>query len=455
MPLRGACSGLLAALWIAIVANPAQAAPQHLSPEEGLVFAQELLAAEQPAAAHQILTALAQARPKEAQVLVLLSQSNSALGRGRSAAQAGVAAWQLARSPAEQFAAAFVTARGQLLDHRLGAAGFWLRRAEHLAPNPQARALVAQDYAKLRQIKRFSLNLAFAAAPSNNVNNGARKATTRFEGLPFVFVLAPSARALSGTELTAQLALSYRLAQSPQASTSLDLALFARQARLSAQAKAAAPLARGRDYDSAQIGLGLTHRWAATAGGSHSGSAHLSQSFLGGAAYAQQTTLRYGRDWALGSRDRLSAGVELERVRYSPSGQTSYGQRLRGAWQRQLRQERGPWLSAELAQIQSAAVLRAHDALTTRAGYDFGTITARIDLTLALEAEWRRYGVAGVHSGARHDHRRAFQVDIGLQGLAFYGFLPVLTAEVSQASSTVDLYNTSNAQIGMRLKSRF
>jgi len=452
--MRRLCCGVMAALWIA--ANPAQASPQHLSPEQGLVFAQELLAANQPAAAQQVLAALAQARPKEAQVLILMSQAQSALGQGRSAALAGKAAWQLARSPAEKFAAAVVTARGQVLDHRLGAAGFWLRRAGQVAPSPQTHALAAQDHAKLRQINPLSLRLTFAAAPSNNVNNGSSKATTSFEGLPFVFVLAPSARALSGIELTEKLSLSYRLAQSPQASTSLNLDLFARQARLSAQAKAAAPLARGRDYGTAQIGLGLTHRWAAaTAGGSHSASANLSHSFLGGEAYAQHITLRYERDWAMGRRDLVSAGFGLERVRYSPSGQTSYGQRLRGTWQRHLPQKRALWLSAELSQIQSAAVLRAYDGVLTRAGYDFGKITPKLGLTLGLEAEWRRYGVAGVHTGARQDHDHAIQADLSLQGLEYYGFVPVLNAEVSQTSSTVDLYNSANAQIGISLKSSF
>lgn len=448
------------------VGGPALSKPQRLSQADGITYARQLLAAGQPAAAREIIAALRQLHPKDANLLVLLSQAERALKHTKTAVDAGAAAWVFAQTPAEKFASAVVAAQAHVDAEHFGRAEFWMRRAVQAAPSPQAKAVVGRDLTTLKQLNPLTVDINLGMAPSSNVNNGSSRETTTFkniiasDGKPLIFYLAPRALALSGFEVTGQVALKYRLRQSATSQTYANLGVFVRSVELSSKSKAAAPAARNLDYASQQISGGLTHLWSnAQKTKVNAVTFALTQSYSGGVANAQLAMLRFTRDWTLGNGDHLGAGFGVERIRFSPENQISYGRKLSGYWQHSFKNQDSLGFGFELSQVNSAAKAREYSGILTSGSYDFGSIGHKLSLTLGYQAELRHYSglfpLSGAKVGARDDFRQSLTIDIGLQAFEFYGFTPFVNTEVSRTHSNADLYNSQNAQIGLSLKSSF
>lgn len=431
-------------------------ADSRLSLDEGRQMVAERLRAGDPAGAQALAMALLQANPRDAAMLVIVSQTERAQGNLARARHAGTAAWAYAETGPEKYAAAVVTAQALVSEKKYSRAQLWLRRASNHAPNPQAAAILAQDFARVRALNPLGLNLSVNASPSSNVNNGSARATTTFEGLPFVFTLSPEARALSGVEATAQLGLRYRLAQGETWATFAEAELFARQVLLSSKARAEAPDAENGDYGYAQAGIGLSHRWRPKgARGGWSLGFSLGQSRYGGDPYTRFAILRLGRDWDMGKAGTLAVTFNLEDTRYVSPAETTLARRLGLRWTRPL--ANGDRLTASLGlnDTTSSRSTREFDGVTAGLTWDLGQISRGLDLAIDYEIDMRLFPVAGLETGARHDQRHTLRADLGLRRAEIYGFVPVVSVEASRNASTLDYYDSTTLRMGLNLRSRF
>lgn len=442
---------LVLAVW-----SMAGQAETRLSLDEGRQLVAERLRANDPAGARELAMAILRANPRDVAMLVIVAQTERVLGDTTRARQAGTAAWAYAETGPEKYAAAVVTAQALVAQKKYSGAQFWLRRASNHAPDPQAAAILAQDYARLRAINPLGLRLAFNASPSSNVNNGSARATTTFEGLPFVFTLSPEARALSGFEATAQLGLRYRIAEGKSWASFVEADVFMRHVMLSSRAQAEAPEAENSDYRYLQGAVGLSHRWRPEgASGFWSLGATLGESRYGGAPYTRFTVLKLGRDWDMGKAGSLNVAFHLEDTDYLSQGESTRARRLGLRWARPMGNGDRLLVSLGLNTTTSDRVTREFDGVTAGVTWDFGQIGRGLDLAVEYEIDDRFYPVAGLETGARRDQRHSLRADFGLRRAEVYGFVPVVSVEASRNASTLDYYDSTTLRMGLNLRSSF
>jgi hypothetical protein len=417
-------------------------------------MARALLANGQAPAALDLAMGLLQADPHDPQALVLISQIERVLGRFDRARDAGQAAWVYAARPDDKFAAAVVTAQAHVSAKNWTRAQFWLRRSAQFAPDANTSAMVARDFATLRQTNPLSFQLGFNLTPSSNVNNGSSHATTTFAGIPFVWQLQPEGRALSGMEISGQAGLRYRIKPTARAATFLDLGFYLREVVLSPAARAFAADAEAGDLAFAQVSLGISRSWLAKNDrDTWVLGAAIAAGFSAHEPYAQTASLRLERGFALSDRNRLSAALMVEHTAYVVGGGTDAAQ-IDLQWQHKLQNGDGLSFGLGANETVSARVAREFTSQRLSVRYDLGEIMPAFDLALSYEIEAKTFPFSGV-GGARNDLRHSLRADLGLRKVKLYGFEPVISAEAARNISNVDLYDTAGVRLGLGLRSSF
>jgi hypothetical protein len=207
--------------------------------------------------ADSIVSDLLARDPKDADALAVRSALLLQRGRTDAALEAAALSYRNASSDRQRFEAAMLAARSALADERFIRARLWLLRAEGNAESERRRRDVAEARAAVARIDPLSVQLRFAAAPSNNVNNGAEVTTIDIGGLPFV--IDDSGRQLSGYYASGGVALSYRIQSTDTSRIEALIEGYAREVWLSSEAEALAPGVQGRDFDHHALLAGLRH----------------------------------------------------------------------------------------------------------------------------------------------------------------------------------------------------
>jgi hypothetical protein len=443
-----------AALAAAVLAGPA-GGELRLTPEAARNAAAQALGAGDPATARLIARALVARDPADAAAALVLAQAEDWLGNPAAARAAARAAHAAARDPAERFRAARQAA---LVDHRAGrhtSAQLWLRRAAAAAPDAAAAAQARREFRIVRATNPATLTIRVAVAPTSNLNNGSRHDRITIDGLPFA--LSGEARALSGTTATLGASWRRRLAGGPGGLTELHAGFTLRKARLSAEARALAPAARGRDYDHAAVEAGISRRFRVAGWpGTLSVGLTAGHSWFGGADLADTLRLDLGAERAMGERAVLHAGLSLERQRRHDSARNSAT--VAGVSLGLLRAlpDGGRLRLSFGARHTDAASLRvAHDALVARAEWTAGQSVAGIRLGAALGVEARRYGASALAPGGRRDLRLEGEVSMVFERIGYMGFSPSLDIRVARNGSNVALYDGRDIGVTLGIRSTF
>lgn len=458
---RAPAAAALLALLLALPPLPAGAKGTRVTRGEARALAAQLLRDGRPAAAHQVAMALWTADRKDIEALLLLSQAALQMGQAGTARDAAAAAWTLARPGRQKFASAIAAAQALAAEKRFGRAQAWLRRAANHAPSDEMAAVVARDYAMMRQANPLSVSLGFNLTPSSNINNGSRHATTTFEGSDLVWSLLPEGRALSGVEVSAEAQLKYRLGAGQRGATHLELSAYAREVVLSHRAKqllAEDPFgpAGAGDFAYAQVTLGVTHTHAAANGRDPWWiGASLTRSTYGRAPLSTTGSLRLGRQWTLQGGNQALLGLTVDRTHYDASGERATAGELTGRWSHPFANGDKLSLGVSLSGTQSTRATRENTGIGLSLGWNLGEVRPGIDLHLSYAVEYTRYPVAAAIRDARIDLRQTLRADVGFQDIALYGFEPVVSVEAGRNRSNVDLFDTGGLRLGLSLRSQF
>lgn len=450
--LRGAALAFVLALAPAAVA----AKKIELSPQAMRVLGDKALAAGYAKDAVGIADALLKRDPNDIGALLLRARALRALARFPEAAQSVRRAWRLADTAPEKFASAMVRAQVLSSQGRRTAAQFWLRRAVQAAPDPRAKAMAVRDFRYVRDRNPWVLNFSFSITPSNNVNNGSSSTTTQILGLPFV--LSADAQALSGTIAQAGLGATYRLHPTETSRTEFRLAAMANNVWLSPSAKAAAPTARGSDYNFAAVEAGVWQEfrrsraslaiwhWSATLGHNWYGGPSLSDYARLGLGGARPLSARVKASWDLSYEHQWRRDV-ASRSADVVSGQAGL------TWQLRNHDILGVTVGAR--HTGSLAQDIDHQSVFARIAWSRAKPIKGVAIGASLSVERRNYGDFSPLTGPRRDTTVSADLTMIFTQVSYLGFSPSLDLTYARTDSTLGLYRSRQAGLLLGFRSQF
>ena len=425
-----------------------------LSPAQMHQTAREALTARNPALALALADAILDVQPDQFGVLILKSRAERDLGKFSAARKTARRAWQLAKTPNEKFAASLISAQALSSAGSKTRAQIWLRRASDHATTPGQKTQLRRDFNYVRATNPWRVDLGFGVNPSSNVNGGSSKDTITLFGLPFL--LSEDAKALSGFQAFATADLSYRLVETQSSRTWVGFQAYHRETWLSAEAKEAAPTAKGSDFRYSSAALTFKHQRILSQRGTRLDlTARLGRNWYGSSPLSDFASVGADVYWNMSRGKRLTLRTRMDFQDYlgattpnSYVGSVGLRYSLPGFGQR--------WtLSADYQQSFSNDLTREYHEY--RAGIDvtFAKPIAGMDLSMGLQASKRSYDVSPYVSGAREDTSIEANAAFTLSKLGFMGFSPVVSLRHRQTNSNVSLYSTNETALGLSLSSNF
>jgi hypothetical protein len=450
-----------AALALGLLAAPgaARAETVELTRAEAYAVAQNAYLAGDPALAYALAVRLVEADPADARALLLISATAPVLNRPEEGVTAGRRAWAAASgAPLLRYEIARFTARAALAAGRPAAAQLWLRRAADLAPDPQAAARTAQDFAAVRAGRRFDYSVDLSLTPTSNINAGASGDLLVVNDALPIGVLSGDAQALSGMRAALSGQAVFRLGGGERQAGALLLRAYATANALSSEARDLAPGAEGSDFNLQVLeGVALFDLRAAAA------------------ARPVRLTFGAGHTWyggdALGPHLRAEVGYPVlssaaGQVRLSLGGERQW--RDTGTIDAAILRFEGSraWegagtlgLSLTLKQVWGEAVNTDHRAATLEARFaparPLGPVTIGLEAQLGVvDYPEYRLGPFGV-LGGRQDRTAALSVEAAFPGLTRYGYTPLVTLSAEHTRSNVSRFETETLGVTFGLKSAF
>ncbi len=428
--------------------------PLRLDIPQARILAERLYLSHQFLAAREVALGLLSRDAGDVRALIVLSQSERALGNSKPAESAGKRAWKAANNPLEKYGASLVTAQAISTGGARTRAQFWLRRAIQAAPNKALEQRAIRDFRYVQGRNPFTTNLRFSARPSSNINNGSKSDTLVIGGLPFE--LSGDARALSGVEFSYGFSTVYKKQTAANRQWRFGFSLDARSYVLSSEAKRQAPGQNASDYAflTAEASLGTTKT--------------LDQG-RGQLAF----DLALGRNWysgdVLGDFGRVTVARTFHRTRTSNS-------RYRLSVTRQWRKDNSTRSSTQVAlaadwakALKSGSVLRwnlgvqdtasaspssAQNGVNVGASLtpENGLFGAQTTYSVGLEA--RRYDLPSF-GVLRADNKTTIGVSLFFHKLDYYGFAPTLSVTAARNQSNISLYDTTEYGLSIGFRSTF
>lgn len=458
-------AALAAVAFFCAAAGPAQAQTLRLQPDEALLTAQAAFAVGEYAVANRIARALDGIGVQDARVQLILSATETRLGRPGPGITAGRAAWRLARAtdapPALRYEIARNTAKAAFDAGRPLLAQYWLRRSLDVAPDAAAAAQSGRDLAFVRDTNPWRLSFAMEAGPSDNLNGGAADPVFRI-GDFVVGTLGDGAEALSGFRVNLRVAAQRVFPGSDRAQTVLTLAAETVRNRIDEASQEKAGEVTSRDLDRSRLAAGLRRDLLVGPGGhALSIEAGLAQSWAGGGVYGRD--LSFGAQYGLieGAKGGLWLRVEAERgwegaddLRVDVTDVTLLGQRaiLNGAGL--------VTMGLTLTAARSADVNATFDAAQLSLDIDPGWSIGPAALSFSAEAgrrdypDYRLFGEVFV-TGGRQDRSWGAGLDLTFEDWGVMGFAPVLSLRHGRTRSNVSRYETSTTGISIGVASVF
>ncbi len=427
-----------------------------LTPDGMRQLATVFLAEGRNAEAADLADALLQRDPADLAALIVRARAAVAMRDFRTALDLSRRAYAAADTDAARFSAARLTALSHAELGQDTRAQFWLRRAGQYAPNDEAAQSVADDYRFVRQRNPLAISLTFGIAPSSNVNGGSASEILILPGLPFEFVLDGEARALSGVQFSGGINLSYRLRSTETSGTFLDGSVQGRTYILSAEAQDLAPDARGGDYSDISLTTSLSHRWLPEGSrGPWTISGTFGQTWYDNAPYLRFVQFAVAKGIRLDERNRLDLSAYVEgQDRISDDEQfPGLGGRAR-------------WTHLTGSGDKTTLTLSVRDSLTDlpdvgyqsvglSVGYELDKPVMDLRIGFGADLEYQDYAESAYAFDGRHDVRSALRMTIGLPGIQYYGFEPLITLEMSQTQSDVDLFDKQDFRANIGVRSSF
>ena len=455
------CAALLCG---ALLLSDVATAQTVLTTAEMKTAAKQLLADRQPRAALQLADALLARDPNDLTAHLVRARALRDMNRFQEAEAAGKAAWNLAESDGDRFAAAMIRAQVLSSAGKRTRAQLWLRRASELAPNDRLKARAARDFGYVRQRNPWSTQLSFTLAPNSNINNGSAQDSSFLNyvqtkilnnGVPVEFPLEGSLVALSGLEFGVGVRTRYRFKQSRTSAHDLTFGVSYRSYVMSDSAKQEAPDVTGSDFAFGTVDLGyrFTKRnlkgrgrleLAAQAGQSWYGGARLSNykrlSFAQAVTHSRTLRMRYAleHEWQKGQRtsdlDRTAANVSMLK-----------------------RQKNGNMMSLSfgLAQTSSPSLAAEYRAATLRGGLTLAKPVMGAAIQFNLGAEVRDYDFTPHGPDGRRDKKLFADVTATFTQIDYFGFNPTATVSFSTTDSNVGLYNIDRFGVNFGIRSAF
>lgn len=406
-------------------------------------------------AALRLSEALLERDPDEVFALLARARALRNMGRYEDSLADARRAWTLAETDGDRFSAAMVRAQALSSMGQRTMAQIWLRRAGQHAPDERAKAMVARDYAHVRAHNPWATQLTFGITPSSNVNNGSSSDIVVIGGLPFV--LAPSARALSGVELRFGASTRYRMKPSETLSLYVGAEIDTRHYRLSSDAKDEAPGVDGSDFAWAAAEVSFGGYWSPSPEAGPLGfELTLGKSFYGGDPLADYARAELAKSYAIAPRTvlRLTGSVEQQwRADSSTNDATvTSGQ---AAITRRLGNGDLLSFSVGLRDTVSDGASVAHDAQLAHIGYRLGRPVAGARVGFSMAYESRDYDDSLFGGAPRADDRLEFGVTAFLPDYDYYGFAPEIGLTAERVQSNISLYDSEEIGLTLGFRSAF
>ncbi|MEY8839451.1 hypothetical protein AB9K41_10525, partial [Cribrihabitans sp. XS_ASV171] len=247
-------TGLALALALAALSGAAQEAT--LTPRELRGTAIEALRIGAPDRAYAYSEALLRRDPDDREAHLIRSRAARDTGRFGEAKVSARAAWKLASSDEEKYAASMVMAQALSSNGQRTMSQLWLRRAVEHAPDEALARRAIRDFKYVRARNPWATELSFAVTPDSNINNGSSERSSFLNyrlmealyGQPVEYQLDGTLRALSGIEYALGLTTRYRFSETPTRAHDVIFTADVRHYTLSSEAKAIAPGAEGNDF---------------------------------------------------------------------------------------------------------------------------------------------------------------------------------------------------------------
>ncbi|MFC2966766.1 surface lipoprotein assembly modifier [Acidimangrovimonas pyrenivorans] len=463
--MRIRTAGLALALGLLAVAAPlaGQAKPVELSPAAMRAVGMRALAAGYAADAHNIALALLGRDPKDVTALLIRSRAARDLGHYDEARAAARKAWRYAETAPERYAAARVRAQALSSAGNRTLAQLWLRRAVENAPDERARALAVRDYRYVRSRNPWALHFSLSLSPSSNVNNGSSSSTSLAElpWLPYgpvTIELGTDAQALSGYVGQLGFAAVYRLPPSERVRTEFHFSGSYRHNWLSARAKAAAPMAKGSDYDfgAFEIGIRQEFRRSVKSLSIYHWTGTLGRNWYGGAVLSDYARLGLGAEHPLAPQLKALWDVSYEHQdRYDMTSRSADVMTGEIGLDWGLANRDRMRLSFGARDTRAAEAEIDNRAVFADLTWSKAKPVRGIALGLQLSAERRRYGPYSWAPNGRRDVTLSAGLTMVFTRVSYMGFSPSLDVSYSRTASNVGLYRSSQAGLLLGFRSQF
>ena len=413
--------------------------------------------------AEQALTytdALLSRDPNDTTTLIIRAQALRALGRAPEARFVAKQAWRLADTDKARFGAAMAMAQALSSMNRRTGAQLWLRRAAEYAPNDRARDIARRDFGYVKSRNPWVLQMDGTASPSSNINNGSRQSKMSLSGLPIEFEIPAQSQALAGFELGFGATATYRFVPTARSMTEARFAFNGQIAALSADAKAAAPLARNADYTFAAVEAGLqqTRPLGDTGRKVLRLTGTLGHNWYGGDDLSDYLRLSMGLDHSLKNGALVSFGVTADKTaRIDSPLQSSdrlavtlgYTIAAGAGGQDRLKFELEAATTASTsAEVRSTAQSVSVDWTKARP-------VAGIALSGGIQIGRQNFADSRYVAGGRDDLKLSANLSMTFQSIDYLGFSPVLTLQATKNRSNSALHDSENFGIALGIRSSF
>lgn len=437
----------------------------RLQPDEALLTAQAAFAAGQNEVANRIARALDGIGLQDARVQLILSATETRLGRPAAGIAAGRDGWQVARQtgapPALRHEIARNTAKAAFDAGRPLVAQYWLRRSLDVAPDAAAAAQSGRDLAMVRDSNPWRLAFAAEAGPSDNLNGGAEDTVFRI-GDFVIGTLGDGAAALSGFRVNLRASAQRVFPGDARRQTVLTLATEAVRNRIDAASRDRAGSVTSRDLDRSRLSVGLRRDMiVGEAGRLFSLSADAGQNWTGGDIYGRDLRLAAQYTLLQGARGSLWIAADAERGWEGSDDLRVDVRSLSLVGETALRDGQGRLsLGLRLQSARADDVNSTFDAAQLSLGADPGWKIGPASVSFSASAGMRDYEMFALFgrvfvTGGRQDRSWGAGMDLTFDDWGLMGFAPVLSLRHGRTTSNVSRYETSTTGISIGIASVF
>lgn len=429
-------------------AQAAATAPHVLSPDQMRVAAAQILRSGDTGLARLFAEALLKRDAKDTQARLILAKAEAIDGDTSAAMAAARRAHRDATDDEGKYYSARQVAHLLHKDGKHTRAGWWLRRSYQFAPDDAAATRSQRDFRLVKSANPLNVKLDFSTSPSSNVNNGSSADTIEIFGLPFE--LSPDAQSLSGWATTLGVKADYRFDNGIVAGVSLETT----DKRLSSEAKAAAPDAKGSDYDTALLAFRLGKSFDLAEGKLY-GEVSVGQSWFGGSELSHYAKLSANWQRSLDQRTKIGFGATVEHSvsdRAGAATSTTYG--VTADWMRYM--DTGA-LSFNSGLATTTADLDDSENTVLQLGARWSPKKEIMGGKASVygKLEYRDFPTSAYDADGRQDAGVTIGAQLHLTQYDYMGFSPTIGVEARHVASNVDLYDREEYGLSIGIKSSF